>query len=449
MAETKGPPIDARTVQWAASSPVAGNRAKSTSASIGACDACRARKRTDTRVKELEEKVRDLSLLLGQGQNSSSRPTLETFKLPIVEPDEGMNDEYEDISDDNHEIEEELQDYDGTAAFNGTFASKKGAKARTGIKSKGPFQPLISDSQPSFLTENSGDRSSDTLTGISPDVIERGLLTMKEAAVLFDRYVNDLSPNYPAIIMSLDASAAEVRLKRPILFLAVIAAAAGTIDPALNLKLNQELLQVYATKVAIQGQKGLDLVQSILISSLWYYPPERFDQLKFYQYIHMAATMALDLGLGKRPKTRRQAYQAKAPLMQDYEPQKIMYFEAALATPARSAPDSSLIECRRTLLACYLRCSSVSINLRLPNAMRFTSYMGECLDVLETSPEAAPTDRRFAAWIRIERIVEEYANSFSLDDSESTVSLKDIRVQSLLRGYEKQMEDWRRSLKPG
>ena len=175
----------------------------------------RRRKRTDTRVKELEEKVRDLSLLLGQGQNSSSRPTLGTSKLPIVEPDEGMNDEYEDISDDNHEDEEELQDYDGT--FNGTFTSKKGAKARTGKKSKRPFQPPISDSQPSFLTENSGGGSSDTLTGISPDVIERGLLTMKEAAVLFDLYVNDLSPNYPAIIMSPDASAAEIRLKRPIL----------------------------------------------------------------------------------------------------------------------------------------------------------------------------------------------------------------------------------------
>ena len=55
----------------------------------------------------------------------------------------------------------------------------------------------------------------------------------------------------------------------------MIAAGASTADPSLNLRLNKEILQVYATKVALQGQKNLDLVQSLLISSLWIYPPER------------------------------------------------------------------------------------------------------------------------------------------------------------------------------
>ena len=59
-------------------------------------------------------------------------------------------------------------------------------------------------------------------------------------------------------------------------FLSCIAAAASDSSPTLYLKLNQEILQVYATKVALEGQKNLDLVQSILISSLWYYPPERY-----------------------------------------------------------------------------------------------------------------------------------------------------------------------------
>lgn len=58
-------------------------------------------------------------------------------------------------------------------------------------------------------------------------------------------------------------------------FLACMAAAASAAEPQINLRLNQEILQVYATKVALEGQKSLDLVQSILISSLWYYPPER------------------------------------------------------------------------------------------------------------------------------------------------------------------------------
>ena len=159
--------------------------------------------------------------------------------------------------------------------------------------------------------------------------------------------------------------------------------------------------------------------------------------------------MALDLGLAKRPRTRRLRNHPTPPLIQDYEPQRILSHETSIATPAGTPPDSSTIECRRTLLACYLQCASVSLSLRLPNALRFTSYMGECLDVLENSPEAAPTDRRFAAWIRIQRIVDECVNSFSLDDPEITVSLTDVRVQNQLRGYEKQMEEWRNRLEPG
>ena len=53
-------------------------------------------------------------------------------------------------------------------------------------------------------------------------------------------------------------------------FLSVIAAGAGNQDPALNLALNQEILQVYANKVAVNGEKSLELVMSILISTLWY-----------------------------------------------------------------------------------------------------------------------------------------------------------------------------------
>ena len=162
----------------------------------------------------------------------------------------------------------------------------------------------------------------------------------------------------------------------------------------------------------------------------------------------MAATMALDLGLGKRPRSRRQRQENRPAVIQDYEPQN-MPGSDTMATPLKPAPDSLTVESRRTLLACYLQCASVSLSLRLPNALRFTSHMAECLDVLETSPDAEPTDRMFAAWIMFQRIVEDCVNSFSLDDPETTVSLDDIRIQGQLRGYESQMKEWRKNLKPG
>ena len=44
MAEKTAPPSDARTVQWAPHGPATTGGGKPSQASIGACDACRARK---------------------------------------------------------------------------------------------------------------------------------------------------------------------------------------------------------------------------------------------------------------------------------------------------------------------------------------------------------------------------------------------------------------------
>ena len=73
--------------------------------------------------------------------------------------------------------------------------------------------------------------------------------------------------------------------------------------------------------------------------------------------------------------------------------------------------------------------------------------MNDCLSVLETSPDAAPTDKRFIAWIRIQRLVEECVLAFSLDDPGNTASLCDIRVQQMLKGFENQMNDLMKSMK--
>lgn len=88
---------------------------------------------------------------------------------------------------------------------------------------------------------------------------------------------------------------------------------------------------------------------------------------------------------------------------------------------------------------------SVSMSLRLPNMLRFSSWMAECVKLLETSENAAPTDTRFVAWVKMQRIVEECGSALALDDpSESNITLADQRVQAMLSGGEKQLDAWRR-----
>lgn len=51
----------------------------------------------------------------------------------------------------------------------------------------------------------------------SPDVIERGIITIDKAQQLIDRYIHVLSPNYPAVVLPQGTKATELRKQRPVL----------------------------------------------------------------------------------------------------------------------------------------------------------------------------------------------------------------------------------------
>jgi hypothetical protein len=50
----------------------------------------------------------------------------------------------------------------------------------------------------------------------------------------------------------------------------------------------------------------------MIVTAVWYFPPGKFAQMKFYEYIHMAATMAMDIGIGTSPKTSRHRREAES-----------------------------------------------------------------------------------------------------------------------------------------
>ncbi|KAL2036669.1 hypothetical protein N7G274_010619 [Stereocaulon virgatum] len=368
----------------------------------------RRRKRTDTRVKELEEKVRGLSMLLEHGKGSSITPS--------AERDIGSVPEEEDSRRSTSNEQASL-----TPEETGELSWKK-------------MVPASYDEDAGQVVHDWGKLS--TISGadpVVPDVVDRGLLSMGRATALFNRYNDLLMPQYPAF--PIDCTAAELRKDRPILFLAVLAASVEASDPILSLKLDQEIQELYAKKVAVQGRKSLELIQALCITILWTYPPQKFQELKFHQQIHMAATMALDIGLGKR---------SRAPKYLNLDPADIGSDPAHITLAKTRSSETRTLEGRRALLACYINCTSVSMSLRLPNMLRFTTWMSECVEVLETSPDAAPLDKRFAAWVKLQHIVEDCFMSLGLDNPDEAVSLDEDRAQLALRGAEKQLSAWKK-----
>jgi hypothetical protein len=277
------------------------------------------RKRTDARVAELEKEMKALRSLL---------------RL-----DDGGN----NMTDEIHGTEQTVKD-----SRHGSYAAPDQKISPRALVDHN--LNLTPDSQMSIRGHSSQVPDTGDL-----DVVDRGLLSMATATALYNVYINELVPHYPAVTFPDWYTAEELRRQRPTLFLAVIAAAAGKTDPELYGLLNTEVLQVYATRTVISGEKSLELVQSMLITTVWYYPSGPFNKLRFYQFIHMAATIALDIGLGSKPSTDQTDCQLpQIPTTINNGTTKNHDVQRRFA---EEELDITAIDRRRTILVCYIVCS--------------------------------------------------------------------------------------------
>jgi hypothetical protein len=199
----------------------------------------------------------------------------------------------------------------------------------------------------------------------SPDVIERDLIGLELAQEFFDHYVNNMIQHSPIVAFQPGETAETVRSSRPTLFLTILAAAAGQKDHQLYLTLHEELLQVFADRYILNSDKSLELVQCFLLTCIWLYPPNDFRTLKFYQYVHMAASMSLDIGQPDMPGPFTK-FQWPTVIADDYKSTMGgSYAKAGDTNPSSADPNADknlrqellVLESKRTHLSCYLICA--------------------------------------------------------------------------------------------
>ena len=87
------------------------------------------------------------------------------------------------------------------------------------------------------------------------------------------------------------------------------------------------------------------------------------------------------------------------------------------------------------------------MRLRGPNILSFNSWMAESLSLLDKSPLLV--DQRIAAWVRLQCIADETTTAFGFDDASTSFSLDELRMQAILRSFERRMEEWKQSTAPG
>ena len=139
------------------------------------------------------------------------------------------------------------------------------------------------------------------------DVIDRGIIDVETATKAFNRYRKDMAPLLPFVVFPESTTMSDIRRTKPILFLTIMSVAVSVFAPSLQVSLTNEAHRVFADRTLVRGHKSLELVQSLLVSCMWYSPPDHFEEMKFYQLIHLAAVIGMELGMNRRSESKSRA----------------------------------------------------------------------------------------------------------------------------------------------
>jgi hypothetical protein len=228
------------------------------------------RKRTDARVAELEREVRAMRLMLAEKSKGSSSG----------------------------------RDHGDESSPGKTSTSSTHWNPNVGGGTLG--QSIHDGSSPSQSEGTAISLAGDYPHGPLPwneslDVVERGVMTSEKAEELFQVYLEHYNYEYPGVSLPEGATCAEVRVSKPVLWLACLAAAAQSVEPDLAGSLNEDLVRTMADRVFLKGDKTVELVEALHITVIFYYPPPNSTRLLFYQFSNMALGLCLELGLGSKP----------------------------------------------------------------------------------------------------------------------------------------------------
>ena len=251
------------------------------------------------------------------------------------------------------------------------------------------------------------------------------LVSQETAERVFLRYVNDICPHFPAVPFAPGTTARDVREKKPLLFLSLLAASShGSAVELVSQDVQRELTTLLKDRLADviwrNGEKSLEIVQALQVAVLWYRPPLHFEQHNFYMMVNCAAVMALDLGLGRKATPN--------------------VVKLSMGPFRRYHPNSSSIEARRTFLVCYYLCMSITMVLRRPILLRWTKYMEESVKILETSPDAYPSDTLLCQQVKMAHIGENISVQFCMDDPSAEIAISEPKVIYALKIFENELQ---------
>ena len=306
-------------------------------------------KKTDSRVAELERKIDALTASLhatkegnvsgseDDGYGDGDTPHIESLDGRSNQPTSPYTTTSAGASRKRRLSEYQQDGSSGSHRVNGSEAMSQPSPANVvNMGSRLVAPPKSEVDGPEFEST----READSVTYGEADVVARGIVHAETANGLFRHYTEHMAPHIPLVVFPPDITPDAIRRRNPVLFLAILSVASGQEYPDLQATLTKEIMRILADRVFVHGEKSLELVQALQVVTIWYWPEPNGDS-KYYQFIHLAAVMAIDLGMHRRQ-----------PLL-IFRKEQIL----GLPKPKSYLSDPCTTECRRAWLGCYLLCS--------------------------------------------------------------------------------------------
>lgn len=93
-------------------------------------------------------------------------------------------------------------------------------------------------------------------------------LPNQEGAFLLLEFRTSMARQFPFVVIPPNATSESLRTERPILWKAILTAA-SCLKPSRQEAMGQELIEEFSTRLLLNGEKSLDLLQALLIHIAW------------------------------------------------------------------------------------------------------------------------------------------------------------------------------------
>lgn len=254
------------------------------------------RLKSSEKISQLEEKIEALTAALGEAQPSS----------PILERRQSQSRQHQfpQLAHSSNAGQESISRPTWTSETRLSGPPQPSGPRRPSSLQRppGPEYPRLVGQDPPNSASQYPRASAVTSSARRLDFIDRGILDMPTAKVLFSHWHSNMLPLLPTVTPHSNIN--ELRTKFPVLFLTILAVTSPAVLPSFAESLGSELDTLLIKHVFLSAQRSLELIQACLIYAQYYVAPSGSQPFASTLYVSIATAIASDLGLSEMGKAK-------------------------------------------------------------------------------------------------------------------------------------------------